>query len=134
MDFAENFLCKWQNEEQSAHWGYNQVTIHPCVMYYKCPNLNCSEQVTDSLIFLSDDLVHDAHAVKIIQEQTKWHVQSTVNRLQKAVIISDGCAAQHKPSPFPWSGQGVTLERRYFGGRHGKSACDAVGGGGGSKD
>ena len=28
-DFAENYLCKYQDEVQSAHWGYNQVTIHP---------------------------------------------------------------------------------------------------------
>lgn len=70
LDFSENFLCKWQDEVQSAHWGYNQVTIHPCVMYYKCPNPNCSEQVIDSLIFLSDDLSHDAHMVKVIQEKT----------------------------------------------------------------
>ena len=29
LDFAENYLCKFQNEVQSAHWSYHQVSIHP---------------------------------------------------------------------------------------------------------
>ena len=32
-DFSENYLCKYQDKVQSAHWGYNQVTIHPIVLY-----------------------------------------------------------------------------------------------------
>ena len=35
-DFSENYLCKYQDEVQSAHWGYNQVTVHPTVLYYPC--------------------------------------------------------------------------------------------------
>ena len=29
MDFAENFLCKFQDEPQSADWAYKQVTVFP---------------------------------------------------------------------------------------------------------
>ncbi|XP_013411104.2 uncharacterized protein LOC106174215, partial [Lingula anatina] len=36
MDFAENFLCKYQNKVQSIYWFYNQVTVHPCVLHYAC--------------------------------------------------------------------------------------------------
>ena len=31
-DFSENCLCKYQDEVQSTHWGYNQVTVHPTVL------------------------------------------------------------------------------------------------------
>ncbi|XP_035824226.1 uncharacterized protein LOC118477139 [Aplysia californica] len=33
VDFAENYLCKFQNEVQSAHWSYRQVSVHPCVFF-----------------------------------------------------------------------------------------------------
>ena len=29
MDYAENYNCHFQDEAQSAHWSYNQATIHP---------------------------------------------------------------------------------------------------------
>ena len=61
-DFAENFLCKYQDEVQSAHWGYSQVTVHPTLLTYSCPH--CNDTVTDYLIFLSDDLYHDAIMMK----------------------------------------------------------------------
>ena len=45
VDFAEieNYLCKFQNEIQSAHWSYRQVTIHPCVFFffYRCSTSGC---------------------------------------------------------------------------------------------
>ena len=43
-DFAENYLCRYQNEVHSAHRGYSQVTVHPCVMFY--PFLACRELVS----------------------------------------------------------------------------------------
>lgn len=129
MDFAENFLCKYQNEVQSAHWGYNQVTVHPCVLYYNCPT--CADLITDYLIFLSDDLSHDAHMVKVIQDQTKQHLLGVMN-VEKMVVISDGCAAHYK-SKLPFHhlsnlNDAVAVERSYFGSRHGKSPCDSCGG------
>lgn len=58
MDFSENYSCVNQNEVQSAHWGHNNITIHPAVSYYRCPNENCNDTIQESLIFVSDDLVH----------------------------------------------------------------------------
>ena len=36
MDFADNFLCKFQDEPQSAHWPYKQVTFFPVVADSRC--------------------------------------------------------------------------------------------------
>ncbi|GFN76815.1 (S)-beta-bisabolene synthase [Plakobranchus ocellatus] len=36
-DFAVNYLCKFQNEVQSAHWSYRQVTVRPCVFFTDAP-------------------------------------------------------------------------------------------------
>ena len=43
IDFAENYLCRYQNEVQSAHWSY-KVSVHPFVFQYACPD--CGSKVT----------------------------------------------------------------------------------------
>ena len=35
MDFAENFVCRSDNEVQSAYWAQESVTLHPVVAYYR---------------------------------------------------------------------------------------------------
>ena len=64
MDFAENYSCVAQQEVQSAHWAHNQVTVHPTVAYYRCQNDECEKTVTENILFVSDDKVHDAGAVQ----------------------------------------------------------------------
>ena len=64
-DFAENFQCKFQNEPQSAHWSYKQVTVYPVVVHFRCPEAGCQQLRRDCLVFLSDDLNHDSHALGI---------------------------------------------------------------------
>ena len=124
MDFSENYLCKWQDEVQSAHWGYNQVTIHPCVLYYNCPD--CQEVITEYLVFLGDDLNHDAHMVKEIVDKVRTHLKR--KGVTSLIMWSDGCAAQYKSRlPFYYIAQSK-MEWVYYGSRHGKSPCDACGG------
>ena len=43
VDFAENFLCKFQDEPQSAHWAYKQVTLFPSVIFSRCDSDGCEE-------------------------------------------------------------------------------------------
>ena len=49
-DFAQNYLCLLQNEPQGMHWKHKQVTLHPTVAYYSCPNEHCSSTVTHELV------------------------------------------------------------------------------------
>jgi hypothetical protein len=75
MDFSENYTCTMQQEVQSAHWGHNQVSIHPTVAYYMCPKTECTQQQTSTvqeyLIFVSDDIQHDASAVSKFVENSQ---------------------------------------------------------------
>ena len=32
-DFAENYRTSYQDEIQSTHWNYSQVTLHPTIVY-----------------------------------------------------------------------------------------------------
>ena len=35
MDFAENYLCRAQDEVQPAHWNQNEVTLFTIVSWMK---------------------------------------------------------------------------------------------------
>ena len=82
---------------QSAHWRYNQFTVHLFVLYYVCTD--CNEMVTDTIIYLSDDINHDPHLAKAVSDRCKKTFQN--KPLEKYVIFSDGCSSQYKSGlPF----------------------------------
>ncbi|XP_070564656.1 trichohyalin-like [Ptychodera flava] len=131
MDFAENYTCQLQNEVQAAHWTHTQVTIHPVIAYYK----EKGKEVREAIIFVSDDLNHDSHAVHVFTGIVNTHMKDRRNLdLQKMIIFSDGCAAQYKSCTpfadmsFAKEDMNCTLERNFFGSRHGKGWCDGEGG------
>jgi hypothetical protein len=106
-----------------------QVTVHPTVCYYSCQD--CNEPVTESLIFISDDRLHDHHAVRAFTNEAIRHLQE-VRHLQLGHIIqfTDGCSAQYKSKgPFLDISNGCRdfgclFERNFFGSRHGKGPSD----------
>ena len=67
-DFAQNYLCKHQNEVQGLHWRHKQVTLMPTVAHYKCSK--CQQLVTHEIVHVSDDMKHDAHLVKMFTEKS----------------------------------------------------------------
>ena len=130
FDFAENYRCDHQDQPQSAYYGYQQVTLHPVVMVYKRPC--CGEQVSDNAVFTSDNLDHSSHFVNCMTKMMFDHLKTTFgSSLKKVIIFSDGCCSQYKSKiPFFYLSQltsGPAIEHCYFGSRHGKSLCDALG-------
>ena len=128
-DFAENYRCISQDEVGSAFYNYNQVTLYPTVSYYKC--VDCNETVTESMVFISPDLVHDVHAVSKFTDKVSEHIE-VVRKIvvHKEVQFTDGCISQFKSKrPFKDVSKRKKLyERAFFGSRHGKNPCDALGG------
>ena len=53
QDFAENYRTFYQDEIQSAHWQYEQATVHPVICYYQCQEKGCWETVTESIICIT---------------------------------------------------------------------------------
>jgi len=132
LDFAENYSCVCQMEIQSAHWYHQQVTVHPVVTYYNCEQ--CPEAVQEDVIFISDDLKHDAHAVHQFISMTNIHLTQTRKlKITHEVQFSDGCASQYKSiTPFcdisyAKEDYGFTIERHFYGSRHGKGPSDGTG-------
>ena len=128
LDFAENYRTSYQNEVQSAHWSYNQVTVHPLVCYYKCPNPQCEEQTTESVVIISSDLIHDADAVKKYRAETLAYLTKKGVKVDRVIEFTDGAASQYKSrKPFLHISQSaVPTERCFFGSRHGKGPADGV--------
>lgn len=126
-DYAENFRTVFQDEPQSAHFHYQQATMFTVVSYYKC--LDCVQQVEHSTVFVSDDIVHDAQAVAQMETALEEHLQKQGHSFEHKVVFSDGCGSQFKSKvPFSFVAKTPHLQRAYFGTRHGKSSCDALGG------
>lgn len=133
IDFAENYSCTSQNEVQSAHWSKESVTIHPAIVYYRCPD--CQDFVEECCDIVSEDLTHDAHAVNVFLHRIFAHLKDVRGlTINKAYIMSDGCASQYKSKvPFSDAANGITdfgciIQRDYYGSRHGKNRCDGEGG------
>ncbi|XP_041371083.1 uncharacterized protein LOC121384664 [Gigantopelta aegis] len=129
LDFAENFACLYQDEIQAAHWHHKQVTVHPIVTYYACRE--CKETTTESLVFISEDRVHDYHAVFRFTQLAVIHLRTALDiLLEHSIEWTDGCSLQYKSKgPFcdisnALTDLGCTLERNFFGSRHGKGPSD----------
>lgn len=126
VDFSENFTVIQQEEAQSAYYSHNQVTIHPCVCVYRVGDL----QMRDSVVFVSNELKHDAATVNVFINQLIEHLKLQTPSVKKVIIWSDGCAAQYKSKqPFTnlagrFGQPGLELEWHFFGSRHGKNASD----------
>ena len=128
-DFSENYRCVKQDEIQSAYYSYQQATLFPLIAYYTC--LGCNDAVVqESVVFISPDLVHDAMAVAQYLKKMTEHVQGHVKFVHE-VQFTDGCYSQFQSKlPFQHLSETKThnFERSYFGSRHGKGPCDALGG------
>lgn len=79
--------------KQRAHWTREQVTIHPMVTNYCCPD--DGEIVTESVVFNSKDPRHDSHAVHHFGKMLMEELHSC-GLSSKVVHFSNGCASQHK--------------------------------------
>ena len=124
LDFAQNYLCIYQDEIQAAHWDHDQVTIHPIVCYYKG---KCGHQVTEELVFLTADLKHDVHAVKAFENSAYKHLITKLD-INQVIQFSDQCAAQYKSRVCfdMLSNSEIPTTKVYFGVRHGKGPSDGV--------
>jgi hypothetical protein len=137
LDFAENYSCQTQYEIQSAHWCINQVTVHPIVAYYHCKHDDddMSHIAQEALVIISEDLVHDYHAVHhFMQLAVEYLKDHRGLQLKHTVQFTDGCSAQYKSKgpfadiTFARDDHDMGIERNFFGSSHGKGPSDGVSG------
>ena len=131
-DYSENFRTCYQDEIQSAHYQYSQVTLYCQVSWYSCPT--CPAQIHEAAAFISDDLTHDPYAIVEFHKVYSDYLKKQGIAIEHQVFWSDGCPTQYKAKqPFDdvrtsHDCLGHSSERSFYGTRHGKSECDALGG------
>ena len=123
-------MCLLQNEPQGKHWDHNQVTLHPTVAYYICPNENCNKMVTHELVHSSNDLKHDAYLVKCFHHTTVQEIKKHKIPICKIVQFTDQAPSQYKnKTAFKYATQvDLPTVLNFFGVHHGKGPCDACAG------
>lgn len=94
MDFDENFTVRQQDECQSTHWFAQQVTIHPIVCYYHQEEK--SELVTNKLVHISADLLHDLHFVHRCFKHSVNYFKDQGKSFETISQYTNGCSAQYK--------------------------------------
>ena len=95
QDFAQNYLCDLQNEPQAIHWLHKQATIHPTVVYYRCPTYNCC-LVMHEVVHVSNDLKHDTHLVEKFQAVTMEVLKEHKVEIHKIIKFTDQAPSQCK--------------------------------------
>lgn len=97
LDFSENYVCVSQMEIQSAHWGHNQISIHPVAAYYKSPQHEMHRNCPGNAIihFRRFDLtaMQSTHSLQKVNEHLKGICQLDI---EKEIQFSDGCSFQYK--------------------------------------
>lgn len=131
MDFAENYSFHIQDEAQGYHWTHQCCTVHPVVCYYKSAS---NDILHLNLCFLSEELLHDAVMVYLIQQKIVVVLKSTIHNLDNVEYFSGGCAAQYKNRKSFYNlckhkaDFEVDAVWSFFATSHGKSPCDGIGG------
>ena len=129
MDFAKNYTCRFQNEVQSAFWDSNQITIHPMMTYYLVKDADSLKLRKHSVIGVSNDLKHDAHAVLKFREVLYEKLKDEIQNLTMIYEWTDGCASQYKGKTAfaDISNDKHKIQRICFETSHGKNVCDGLG-------
>ena len=132
MDFSENYRCDFQREVSSAHFGYQQITLHTMRATFLCPDHECCRVCNASITVFSDDLMHDHFSVKTFVSAAVEELKAKGVLVNHMIQFTDGCRAQYKCCHSFFDISTATfcssLSRNYFAPGHGKTLCDGQGG------
>lgn len=123
-DYGENFRHCYQDEPGSMHFLYTQTTIHPVVCIYKENDMRIQEDI----IIVSNDLLHDCHAVSKYVETAQDLLESRGLVFSKKIRFSDTAASQYRSKQaFSYlSKMPDNNEYHFFGAHHGKGPADGA--------
>lgn len=126
LDFAENYRILFQNEIQSAHFNYKQVSIFTCVAW--------TVNKTQSFAIISNSLKHSKIDVYIFLTKILEELKQEHGYFNKIFIFSDGSSCQFKNKFIIYSLMDFKIrfgcediEWNFFATSHGKGAVDGVG-------
>lgn len=132
IDFSENYLCKYETEVQSVHFGASkkQITLQTGAFFYQTHSqIKCI-----SFCITSDCRKHDAASIWVHMEPIFKLLNEYVPNLKAVYFQSDGPSTQYKNrnnfylflnycniSKFKYSTWNFSTSG------HGKSCADGIG-------
>lgn len=127
-DYAKNFTIRYQDEIQSAFFQCSSVTIIATVNYYRCPNEDCNQLVTDVIVHISDDNKHDSFLTRAAQQQSLRYLVEKGILTDHVIQFSDNCAGEFKSKRnFAEIARLLfNITRIFLGEKHAKNICDAI--------
>jgi cell division septum initiation protein DivIVA len=131
MDFAENYVCSYAAEVQSAYFAKPSVTIHPCVIYFRNED---EELMHQSYVIVSDEKNHRASTVVSFLEHLVPKIKSLVPNLRCINYLSDSPTSQYRNKIIlnliaeHQMKFGTAATWIYTEAGHGKGPCDGIGG------
>ena len=98
--------------------------------YFKCPNSTCDKLCTHEAVHVSEDLKHNAHLVKLVNEKNLQVLKDRNVPICKIIHFSDQAPSQYKnKTTFKYiSDSKLCWMCNFFGVRHGKGPCDGCAG------
>ena len=124
LNFGENRAVQYQYETKSVFFTAQQITIYPVVIFYHFSDI-LDLIVKSSLIYVSDDNIHDHHAVEHFFKKSVKFLEGEGIKFSKLIVFSDGCALQYKGkgSFADLSLKTIPIKIKIFGSDHGKFEC-----------
>ncbi|KAJ8688286.1 hypothetical protein QAD02_024081 [Eretmocerus hayati] len=129
LDLAENYAFVAQDAAQAFHYNNDQCTLVTVVLYYMKDSKLCHQ----SMVIMSDNLVHDTVAVHCIQKIITDWIKLHLPLIKKIIYFTDG-APQHFKNRFNFSNLKyhkhdfqLEAEWHFDATAHGKNACDGLG-------
>ena len=95
MDYADNYVCSYQDEIQSAHWVNPPVTIHPMMAFINSLSTQGTTTHNESLIFITPNLKHNADGVEQFRSIAYPYLQKKY-KITHVEEYSDCCAVQYR--------------------------------------
>ncbi|CAG2233033.1 unnamed protein product [Mytilus edulis] len=138
MDYSENMTLQPQDEIESAHFTQKQITLFPIyIVRYSSESTNENPVLSkESLVILSDHLVHNASAVYIFTNQLLIYLRNSPGPSVKVIHrFSDNCATQFKcKDAFSHlflleDKYDIKINYHYTEAGHGKGPSDGIGAG-----
>ena len=123
---AQNVNHRRQFEAQSNNFNCRQSSIFPLVCFFPCPL--CNALVTHEICCITDDLGHDAYAVRVLELEAINILKSNGIFVNKIYELSDKCSLEFKSKHplYVLLLMTIIICQNYWGENHGKGPSDGV--------
>ena len=126
LDFAQNYMNKYQDEPKECHWDHSQTVLHPINNHRHCAI--DGKLIVEEHVIISNDLNHEKHAVKASEDTSMNELQRSGFKPTHVMQFCDNCSSQYKSKgPFQSIANAhIPTIHSYFGSNHGKGPSDSA--------